>query len=549
MMLGKSIRVDAAFFVDSIKLAALIATQILWTSLFTSPRAGLINLIPTTIFLTIWYLFIQLHFDKKRFLLYFLPGFLLTLRLPLTLSRGLEPLSWIFYMITVSLVLVKIWQHLGFKNQQKPQVLFLIITIALILFNAFGHLSLNSPYTYTFRLTNSLASDYSPGIDNNTTWECPYENPGIVVNCDMRHFIVSEKIFTQPNRGEAKSSVLLSRFFYGYLSSLIGFEGYRWFASFTLNVLFWIFACAAIFRLCILGRLSRNIAKISALLCTCSWGFIHFVGQPSPHVAAYAFAAITIWATIEIIHATSFKKALFLSLLIITGPLTYEVYPVSLTCLLLLLIFRRRVIAGLILLAQLLLVTLWKHVSLGLILGTLGNVSSKSSGIKNITHDFNVWKDIITRIDLVSGLKLVAKGLQSYTYGSFIVGAVAAFIFIIYLAKTTYGKAESDEHLERNMLLAWCFLLCTLTLLSTIFITPQSYIWSPNAGMQPRLSFFVYPANIIAMAFIADWATKNYRRRYLQYVPIIATFILSNLNVASIALMFDYGLVGLYWIY
>ncbi len=64
----------------------------------------------------------------------------------------------------------------------------------------------------------------------------------------MRHFIPSEKIFTETNY-DASFSVFLNRFFYGYINSLVGMAGHRWFMSISVNIFLWISSCVAIYRI------------------------------------------------------------------------------------------------------------------------------------------------------------------------------------------------------------------------------------------------------------------------------------------------------------
>ncbi|MEE3716801.1 hypothetical protein V2H45_08590 [Tumidithrix elongata RA019] len=545
-------------------LGATLA-QCLWMCQFTSVKVGLVNLLPTALFLAIWYFCVKVVANPKYFWLCFGLGFVLTLRLPITLTKFLEPIDWTIYLAMTGLVLRKIFDY--FKAKQS--LVFAIAAIAIVGFNAIGHLSLNSPFTYSFRTIHHVASNFTPGVENNQSWECPYEMPNLAVSCDMRHFISPERIFTEPNY-DASFSVFMSRFFYGYVSSLVGVEGHRWFASFSLNLFLWFGACAALFRTCILTGLDRRIALTAMLCCASGWEFVSFVGQPSPQLTAYAFAAIAIWATVEIIHinqpeaiapeessieknltasqvldsetALGQKNALItlLALIIISGGLAYEIYPLTLVSAILLIVYRQRFLAIAIAATQICLVILWKEVSLAKFLGTLGNVESQSSGIKNLTYSLQTWLDIFWKFDWYKGFYFIAKGMQSYIYGSYIVGAIATLIFVVYLIRKQLKQPDRSHRL----LLSICLSLTTVMLLATIFTTPQAHIWS-GTGMQPRLAAFVYPVNIIAIAAIANWLLKQY-----TYAIAVGTFYISNLDLTGLASMsqiFDYGAIGLYW--
>lgn len=538
--------------------------QCAWMSLFTSSKVGLLNFLPTLIFLTIWYLFVKVEIKPKYFWYCFSFAWLLTLRLPLTVARVLEPLNWILYFSIAGLVLYKIGQY--YKLRQQLALLF--ATVVLILFNSLSHISLNSPYTYSFRVVNNLPSTYASSIDNNQTWECPYETANFMVTCDMRHTIAVEKMFTD-SKYDAIFSVYLVRFFYGYLSSLIGFDGHRWIASFTLNLLFWLFACTALFKTCILTKLSERVAAIAMLCCACSWGFVSFVGQPAMYLAAYAYAAIIIWATVEIIYCKSAKKTILLSLIVLSGSLVYDIYPLILACLLLLVTQKKSFIAILILILQLLLTSFWSKVFLGQVLGTIGDQAS-SGNIHDLKNSFNTWINLVTKLDFTQAIEFISKGTQSYIYGSMIFGTVASTIFLLYLlaANTVKGCKESNGVLtllsspisvylsiddrqikstENNtkLLLNLSFFVCFLVLISTIFINPASHHWSPNSGMMPRLAFYTYPINTMALAAITEGLLSK-----KAFIVVLFTFFISNLDLtgnASISQFFDYGLIGIYW--
>jgi hypothetical protein len=528
---------------DMVEISFCTLAQYWWMSVFVTRQVGLINLLPAFIFLVIWYGFVKVEFERKQFWWRFLPGFLLTLRLPLTVSRFLEPMSWLLYLVVIGLVLQRVISHCKFRKQLALSV----ATTVIILCNSVGHIWLDSPYTYGFRVINNLPSNYS-GVEDNQTWECPYERAAIAVSCDMRHYLKTQKIFTAPELEDASNAVFLHRFFYGYLSSLIGFEGTRWVASFTLNLLFWGLACVAMFRLCILMHLSRRIAAIAMLCCASSEGFVYFVGQPSPHMTAYAYAAITLWATVEMIFCTDIRKKALLAAIIISGPLSYEIYPVTAASCLLLFLYHKRVEAVLLLLTQGLLLFLWKRIVLPVFLGTTGDIESPGSGSFNIQYSlqswcaaFTDWCPVPEKIDDPNPFDLAFRGIQSYTYGGLILGAIASLLLITYLV---VHRKWRDQN--KRLLLTFCSCLCVLTLLATVFVSPQAFFWNPTVAIQPRHAFFAYPAHTIAIACIAGWMLKKWQ----SYFPAVATFLVANISLTglvSLELFFDYGLVGIYW--
>lgn len=535
-------------------IAAFTIAQCAWMTVFTSNRVGLVNLLPTFVFLGIWYFFTRFNLKKKYFWWCFVIGFVLTLRLPLTISRSLEPMNWGIYAITVGLIFQRIINY--FKSEQK--LILLCITVALVLFNSFTHISLNSPFTYSFRLVLGQPSHHISGQDNNATWECPYDFTGesteIVVHCDMRHFIASEKIFTLSTY-DASFAVFLKRFFYGYLSSLTGFEGHRWFASFILNIIFWLLTCAAVFRICILTNLDRlngHISAIATLCCATSWGFVSFVAQPSPYLLAYTFTAVMIWISLEIIcnsqedssQKLDFRQLALFASIMFAASLTYELYPVSLACITLLLIYRQFAISAVIIAGQILLPLLWSRVFLEKILGTIG---VQEGVAQNIPMSIKAWVDIFTHLNYSQATNFIVKGALSFLYGGMIFGVLATVAFIIYLfiqLRMKHADWDAANYRSYRIVLIACCIFFIQFFLAGIFIAPTAQFWSPT-GMLPRFLYYTYVINTIAIAVISSMAIKKY-----AYIVPVLTFAVANVSlfgIASITYFSDYGVIGLYW--
>jgi Zn-finger protein len=498
--------------------------QALWMTLFTSLKVGLLNLIPTFLVLAIWYLFVKVEFNaqpfKKYFWQFFLLMFILTLRLPATISRNLEPLNWIIYFVIVGLSLFRIFEY--FKLRKK--LILLIFTSLLILYNSFSHISSNSPYTYV------------PGVAVNYPFACPHEHSEFMVNCDLNHFTALERIFVEPNF-DASFSKTLRRFFFGYLSSLIGFDGHRWVASFSLNLIFWLFACSALYKTCITFDLSTRGASIAILSCASSWGFISFVGQSAMHVASYAISAIMIWATLEIIHTKNLKKMALMSLLILIGSPIYDIYHITLACVLTLFVFGKKAVSVAILSIQILIGILWNEFFLKQILGTIG----WQENIDFIANSIKTWYILFTHLDVAGILGFLWKGTESVIYGGMIFGALASLIYLLDLWNRYRSKQEPNSFLPLVLSSSIVFLV----LLSVILVAPETMRWSPT-GTLPRLTFYTYPIFTIALAAIADRFSKN----YYAYGGVVITFLFANLDITGIVSMssfFDYGLFGIYW--
>ena len=519
----------------AIILVALVA-QCVWMSIFVSTKVGLLNFLPTFVFISMWYWFTKLSLRVQYSRWYFLLGFLITLRLPITIAPQLEFISWILYLSIIGLIGYKFFEYF----QQRKQLIVLYLTIGIVLFNSLTHLFLNSPFTYSFRLVNQLPSNYIAGQDNNLTWECSYEDSYLPVHCDMRHFIPSEKIFTESNY-DASFSVLLSRFFYGYLNSLVGVKGHRWFMSFSLNIFLWISACIAIYRIGEITNLNQKIQNISILCCASSWGFVYFVAQPSSHMAAFSFAAITLWATLELIYNKLFNPSL-LVLLISSSSLVYDLYHLILISSILLFIYKRPILGVLIPLISIVSNLIWKYVSLRLILGTLGNISDNSSPSSNLNYSLQNWTKAILNLDFVRIWQFLSSGFTAYLYGGMIFGLIACIAFLVYISI----KKESINNHENTQLLFNIYIcFCGVMLTAMFFVAAQSEIWSPITKFCPRLAFYIYPVSTLAIAFFADKFIGHW-----GYIAPILTFIVANstfFKLASMSVFFEYGLVGLYW--
>ncbi|WP_041429321.1 hypothetical protein [Synechococcus sp. PCC 7502] len=546
-----------SFLGDLVIITLSTALQCIWTSVFISQSVGFLNTLPTFVFLGISYYFAKTatnyRFDltnqqKFSYTIFFL-GFILTLRLPATISRNLEGLNWWIYLMLIAIAFSNLVNYF----RERKEIRLFLITVLIVLFNACTHISLNSPYTYGFRVINHRTSDFLITVDNNTTWECPYADSKIAVSCDMRHFIASEKIFTEPDY-KPTFSVLLQRFFYGYISSLIGIGNNRWIASFTINLWLWLFACVALYKTCINLNLSSKVARISMLCCATSFGFTYFVGQPSPHVASYAFASITIWATLEILNSFNYYKTALFILIIASGSLFYETYPLTLACFIPLFIYKKRLIAFLIIFLQFLLGYAWRNIWLDKILGTVGDINSLSNGSRILVYNLESWIKILGSLDISSGLNFIIRGIQAYIYGSFIVGFIALFLYIIHLfikrkqtkiGENDYYEISSFDQVDKNKLFLMIALLTSaLFILSMIFVAPQTKLFSIG-NIQPRLSFAVYTVNTIAISIIASSLLKQY-----AYSLVFLTFIFANVDLtglASISMFFDYGVLGKYW--
>lgn len=530
-------------FIDFSVIAIATGCQCIWMSFFISTKVGLINLLPTFIYLSIWYFFCKTQLEHRYYWIFFLLGFSLTLRLPITISPQLEFTSWIIYFSMIGLIGSKFFRYF----QERKQLIVLGLAIVIVFFNSFTHLFLDSPFIYSLRLVSNLPSNYISQKDNNSTWECAYENKNLPVHCDMRHFIPSEKIFTEPNY-DPSFSVFLNRFFYGYINSLVGVKGHRFFMSISLNIFVWISASVAIYRIGEIANLNSKALGIGMICCASSWGFVHFVGQPSPHLTAFAFASIILWATLELIYNQSFNRPLLI-LLIISGSLIYDIYPLILISSLLLIIHKRPVLGVLIPLLSIIFNVFWKYICLQQVLGTLGNITNISSPSSNLIYSFQNWLKAVLSFDFARIWQFIANGFMAYLYGGMIFGAIASTGLIIYLWIRKKDNLNSEDN---QLLLTISTCSCSVMLIAMFFVSSQSEIWSPTKFI-PRFAFYTYPVNTLAIAFFADKFIGKFTNSWINnwgYIAPVLTFVVANLTIthlASVSVFFEYGLVRIYW--
>jgi hypothetical protein len=525
----------------TIALVALATLcQALWTSYFISAKVGLVNVLPTLIFLTLWLSFSKFSQSKPQWQwLVFSLGFITTLRLPITISSHLQIINWGIWIVMYFCIFNSVSNYF---RKDKFRSSILLITTALILFISFTHIGLNSPFTSAFRLANNLPSDFMAGKDNNQTWECTYEYREMPVHCDMRHMIASEKIFNQKDY-DPSFSVFLRRFFYGYLSSLIGYPGERWIASFALNVTIWLLSCMAMYRLCELLNFKENIGAISSLCVSASWGFVSFVAQPAPYLTAYALAVILPWAAMELIHTDKdVYRMVCLTTIILAGLAVYDIYPITLVCLLLLAINQKLRWVMLIIPLQLAIVLIWQKVSLGGILGTTGD--PRNSQV--ITNSLGGWWQALSSLtpDLV--FLYTTRGLQSFLIAGFGVGAIAPFIWLAYkFLRADWYSQMFRENSDRKNAVFFILVFTVLMLLTALFFTPEAFFWTPNTGMLPRFIFYSFVANTIALASLGySWLGK-----WAYLIPALTVLIacLDFTGIATVTLLFDYGDLRLIW--
>jgi hypothetical protein len=515
--------------------------QCIWMSWFETTKVGLMNILPTFIYLSIWYFFCKTQLNSKiespYFWLFFLLGFSLSLRFPLVISQNLEPLSWITYLTMICLIFYKLGNY--FIQQQR--LLLFIITCLILLQNSFAHVSLNSPYSYVFRVRDGLTSAYSASADNFKTFECGYEDRDFVTSCDMFTYMDIEKILTDRDFNNAEANFYLRRFFYSYLSSLIGYIGHRWWAGFSLNLLLWMGACVAIYKSCLLFKFDKRVAAIAMLCCSSSWGFIHFVGQPGPYVASYAMCAIMIWSTLEILISNKLQEIVFYTLLVLSGSVLYDIYPVTLACLIPLFARKKYIPALSILILQVLFAFLWRNIFMLHVLNTVGN---QAGNLRVLYGSLNVWINALVHLEFGKILSFFSKGLISFIYAGLIFGTIAGVIFIGQLLKSFFKETNEDIK-ENTSLLLWFFIpFCLLIVGAEIFITPELEYWT-SLGLQPRLGFYTFSLFTIALATLSNQVLK----KYAYIVPVI-TFVIANLDVTgfvSMTMFFDMGFVGIYW--
>jgi hypothetical protein len=522
---------------DAGLIAFLTTVQFIWLALFADVKIALINLLPAAVFLTVWALFINRYYaDRPKLRNWLLlPALILTLRLPITLHQGLQFVNWLMCAAVVGIV---VRQVLTIFESRESKIVVLIGAV-LVLMNASHHLGLNSPYTYSFRLINGQPSAFQ-GFDNNATWECAYERPKYAVHCDARHFIASERIFTEKSF-DPSYSVLLQRFLHGYLNSLAGMEGTRWWVNLGVNMTFWFFACICVYRICTLLKIEQKVAQLALLCCASAWGFVAMVAQPAPYMLAFAYAPIIFWATLELIYGEWDQRGIgLLVLLIASVVMVYDAWQLILASALLLFLHKKRAAAGAVVVLPIVFTLIWKFFSMQSVLGTQGDVVSPGSTPFLLKMDIHAWWDVVTNFKVVEFFRFSKTGVLAYLYGNLIIGARAALAYI-----TLGWHRRKTATPEQKTLLITLVAVNALVLASMIFVTPHLYFLSPSTGMQPRIAFYSYTINLIALMLL----TYPWLKSYAWVVPLLL-LIFANINLSGwvgIDMMFDYGTLKSFW--
>ena len=524
----------SAFKLGTVLLITL--SQFGWLYYAAGPRLAWLNLLPAVLLIAVWTLFIA-HFYAHRPLLRLLllaPVLVLNLRLPVTVLPALHVVNWCMVVVMAGAVLRQVLTQFS----TRAGWLHVLATVAVLTVNGATHLGLDSPYGYTFRMTNDVPSAYA-GVDNNTSWECAYERAQYPVHCDARHFVASEKIFTEPGF-DPSYSVVLQRFGHGYLNSLVGIDGTRWWTNLCINFLFWFFACACIYRISRLLQHSQQVAGLSMLCCASGIGFVGMFAQPLPYLLAYAFGPIAIWATLELIYSSldRWRSALFV-VLIASVVTVYDAFQLILVSALMLFLHKKKQQAVLVIVLALVLTAVWRVFSMKMVLGTQGDLASFGSTVGLLGLDVATWLEVAKTTNIAEFFRLSWLGATAYVYGNLIIAAVAAWAYI-----AGVGRSAAHTPQDRTFLIA-LISMNVLMLLAMIFVVPHMQALSPTTGMQPRLAFYSYPVNVIALMLIAT----AWLKRWAWIVPL-GLFMVVNVNLtglASVDMFFDFGKIGVFW--
>jgi len=174
-----------------------------------------------------------------------------------------------------------------------------------------------------------------------------------------------------------------------------------------------------------------------------------------------------------------------------------------------------------------------------MVLGTQGAPCISGRTISLLMLDLTTWFDTVKTANMAAIFHMSASGMLAYLYGNVIVGALAAWSYISGVARSASNTPE------QKTLLRTLFVLNAITLLSSLFIVPQMTVFSPSTDMLPRMAFYSYPINMIALTLISI----AYLKKYAWITPLVL-FIAVNINLtglASLDMLFDYGRTGIYW--
>ncbi len=522
-------------FTWGLAIIVSLAGQFAWIHHHLGEKLALLHLVPGALSIVLMASVCSVFWQRRALQWSMFVGYnLLVCRFAITLDASLVWLQWLIFAAMCGAIILRCWHSLQKDRAGK----WMLLAMALIAVNTVSHLGLESPFTHTYHLLVDRPSDFS-GVDNNDTWECAYDGMDWAVQCDARHFIASELIFVEAEY-DASFSVVLSRFYSGYINSLLGTDSWRWLASIGTNALLWFLSCIAVYQLARRFGQPPPVAVAAMLGTASAWGFVSLVGQPAPYLPAYAFGIFSIWAVVEHVTNPSLnirRRALLLLLQVLPIAL-YESYPISLLCVVLLMVYRHYLSALALIVVQVMVVVAWKKFGLEMVLGTAGDLASASSGVSNLTKDIYKWIEIAVTFNLKEFFLYVGVGTLAFLCGNMIVGAVVGSWIAVRDRAQIFGNEPQR--------LFWLVLALInfLMLGAMIFIVPQTLHWS-STGMQPRLSFFSFAINLIAISY---WVNGRWPK--LLWIVPAASFAIAMVDktgFAGIAMLFDYGAFGSYW--
>jgi hypothetical protein len=155
-------------------------------------------------------------------------------------------------------------------------------------------------------------------------------------------------------------------------------------------------------------------------------------------------------------------------------------------------------------------------------------------------------------------LVYLQRGITSFAIANFGIGAIGTAIFLVLLFWRSprlnnwldiWQSKDNSASIDRSMLGVLMGSVAGLTLLASIFLTPEAFYWSPNTGMLPRFNYYSFGVSIVALASLVVAVTDKLAVLWRFALPSAVLLIacLDITGIVSVPLAFDYGELSLVW--
>lgn len=413
---------------------------------------------------------------------------LLLLRLPLVGGPALETIHRLAVLAIFVIIIVRVTAAHRASQTTAP----LVASVLLSVLCALTHLSILSPYSAVCVIA-IWPDQYLTVLD------------GMVLNGDYPHFVDLFGSYATATHLPGMS-VVLRRFFYEYLWSVLSPSGPSWATAFLVNMTLWTLSSSALVLTAHRLTRSRTSCWFAALASGGLVLFTSYAAQPMLYLAAYAWSFILLGATLRYLEAgeeSANRPSSFLLFLFAAGLATYDLIPVIVPLICVLAAARRWTAAAVAVGAQLIIPVLWAQAVLLPLAGTLGPDSNRGF----ISNSIEKWKVALLTSDVGTLTEYLLRGASNLFFASYGIGLLVA-LWVLVAKRRSFPRVWALS-LPRDwppLSLAALFLLLTAASLLVNFaiaalVAPELTYWSPGFNL-PRISAYYCPVALLAASVL-----------------------------------------------